>query len=221
MYLFVRKKETSFKHFLVRISNLTNSIYYICTSFWALYSPVHKFILGQGRYKLESWSLDAHERNQIRRTIFTRNRARVLSLLRSRSISLLALLLLLLLLQEKKRENQIITTLSSSSSTPLFVMALQFLESQRELHPELAEWYTALADLYQQKLWHQLTLKLEQFVTLAVVQVRILFSDIYGLQEIKFQASSFLCFGAGFYVKIWVCVTTFEPLCYLLGELKG
>lgn len=49
-------------------------------------------------------------------------------------------------------------------------MALQFLESQRESHPELAEWYTSLADLYQQKLWHQLTLKLEQFVTLAVVQ---------------------------------------------------
>jgi 26S proteasome regulatory subunit N9 len=49
-------------------------------------------------------------------------------------------------------------------------MALQFLESQRQSHPELAEWYTSLADLYQQKLWHQLTLKLEQFVTLAVVQ---------------------------------------------------
>ncbi|XP_073001019.1 26S proteasome non-ATPase regulatory subunit 13 homolog B-like [Typha latifolia] len=49
-------------------------------------------------------------------------------------------------------------------------MALQFLESQRESHPELADWYNALADLYQRKLWHQLTLKLEQFVALAVVQ---------------------------------------------------
>ncbi|KAJ1693471.1 hypothetical protein LUZ63_010169 [Rhynchospora breviuscula] len=47
-------------------------------------------------------------------------------------------------------------------------MALQFLESQRQSHPELAEWYTSFADLYQQKLWHQLTLKLEQFVTLAM-----------------------------------------------------
>jgi hypothetical protein len=64
-------------------------------------------------------------------------------------------------------------------------MALQFLESQRQSHPELAEWYTALADLYQQKLWHQLTLKLEQFVTLAVVQVGLLGSQF--------------CWTAGFY----------------------
>ncbi|XP_074587903.1 26S proteasome non-ATPase regulatory subunit 13 homolog B-like [Curcuma longa] len=49
-------------------------------------------------------------------------------------------------------------------------MALQYLESQRNAQPELAEWYSALADLYQRKLWHQLTAKLEQFVTLAVVQ---------------------------------------------------
>lgn len=49
--------------------------------------------------------------------------------------------------------------------------ALQYLESQRNAQPELAEWYNALADLYQRKLWHQLTLKLEQFVALAVVQV--------------------------------------------------
>lgn len=48
--------------------------------------------------------------------------------------------------------------------------ALQYLESQRNAQPELAEWYNALADLYQKKLWHQLTLKLEQFVALAVVQ---------------------------------------------------
>ncbi|XP_042474532.1 26S proteasome non-ATPase regulatory subunit 13 homolog B-like [Zingiber officinale] len=49
-------------------------------------------------------------------------------------------------------------------------MALQYLESQRDAQPELAEWYSALADLYQRKLWHQLTAKLEQFVALAVVQ---------------------------------------------------
>ncbi|XP_010920026.2 26S proteasome non-ATPase regulatory subunit 13 homolog B [Elaeis guineensis] len=48
--------------------------------------------------------------------------------------------------------------------------ALQYLESQRNAQPELADWYNALADLYQRKLWHQLTLKLEQFVALAVVQ---------------------------------------------------
>ncbi|KAL5552267.1 hypothetical protein UlMin_002443 [Ulmus minor] len=48
--------------------------------------------------------------------------------------------------------------------------ALQYLESLRNAHPELAEWYNSLADLYQKKLWHQLTLKLDQFVALAVFQ---------------------------------------------------
>ncbi|KAK1285952.1 hypothetical protein QJS10_CPB20g01198 [Acorus calamus] len=48
--------------------------------------------------------------------------------------------------------------------------ALQYLESQRDARPDLAEWYNSLADLYQKKLWHQLTLKLEQFVALAVFQ---------------------------------------------------
>lgn len=48
--------------------------------------------------------------------------------------------------------------------------ALQYLESLRSAHPELAEWYNSLADLYQKKLWHQLTLKLEQFVALAMFQ---------------------------------------------------
>ncbi|XP_051119118.1 26S proteasome non-ATPase regulatory subunit 13 homolog B [Andrographis paniculata] len=48
--------------------------------------------------------------------------------------------------------------------------ALQYLESLRNAHPELSEWYNTLSDLYQRKLWHQLTLKLEQFVALAVFQ---------------------------------------------------
>ncbi|KAL1569206.1 26S proteasome non-ATPase regulatory subunit 13 B [Salvia divinorum] len=48
--------------------------------------------------------------------------------------------------------------------------ALQYLESLRNAHPELSEWCTTLSDLYQRKLWHQLTLKLEQFVTLTVFQ---------------------------------------------------
>ncbi|KAK3435289.1 hypothetical protein EUGRSUZ_D02637 [Eucalyptus grandis] len=43
--------------------------------------------------------------------------------------------------------------------------ALQYLDSQRTAHPEKADWYNALEDLYQRKLWHQLTLKLEQFVS--------------------------------------------------------
>ncbi|CAN0910194.1 Phosphomevalonate kinase, peroxisomal [Linum grandiflorum] len=48
--------------------------------------------------------------------------------------------------------------------------ALQYLESQRNAQPELAEWYNSLADLYQKKLWNQLTHKLEEFVALAVFQ---------------------------------------------------
>ncbi|KAL7111878.1 hypothetical protein ACP275_05G117000 [Erythranthe tilingii] len=48
--------------------------------------------------------------------------------------------------------------------------ALQYLETLRNAHPELSEWYTTLSDLYQRKLWHQLTLKLEQFAALAVFQ---------------------------------------------------
>ncbi|XP_040989690.1 26S proteasome non-ATPase regulatory subunit 13 homolog A-like [Juglans microcarpa x Juglans regia] len=47
---------------------------------------------------------------------------------------------------------------------------LQYLESLRNAHPELADWYASLADLYQRKLWHQLTAKLEQFIALAVFQ---------------------------------------------------
>ncbi|KAL8498550.1 hypothetical protein ACS0TY_021763 [Phlomoides rotata] len=48
--------------------------------------------------------------------------------------------------------------------------ALQYLETLRNAHPELSEWYNSLSDLYQKKLWHQLSSKLEQFVALAVFQ---------------------------------------------------
>jgi len=48
--------------------------------------------------------------------------------------------------------------------------ALEYLETQRNSNPELAEWYNSLADLYQKKLWHQLTLKLDHFLALAVFQ---------------------------------------------------
>lgn len=42
--------------------------------------------------------------------------------------------------------------------------ATAFLEAQSAAHPELASWYAELADLYNRKLWHQLTVKLEQFL---------------------------------------------------------
>ncbi|KAL8521337.1 hypothetical protein ACS0TY_011750 [Phlomoides rotata] len=48
--------------------------------------------------------------------------------------------------------------------------ALQYLESLRNAHPELSEWYSTLSDLYERKLWSQLTVKLEQFVALAIFQ---------------------------------------------------
>nr|CAB3495137.1 unnamed protein product [Digitaria exilis] len=53
-------------------------------------------------------------------------------------------------------------------------MALQFVEAQRQARPDLADWYADLADLYQRKLWHQLTLKLDQFLQLQAAQVRLL-----------------------------------------------
>lgn len=57
--------------------------------------------------------------------------------------------------------------------------ALQYLESQKNAHPELTEWYNSLADLYQKKLWHQLTVKLEQFIALPVFQVSLSRTIIY------------------------------------------
>ncbi|KOM51494.1 hypothetical protein LR48_Vigan09g015300 [Vigna angularis] len=59
--------------------------------------------------------------------------------------------------------------------------ALQYLESLRNAHPELVEWYNSLADLYQKKLWHQLTLKLEQFVALAVFQLPLFFLTSFSI----------------------------------------
>ncbi|KAA8549829.1 hypothetical protein F0562_001513 [Nyssa sinensis] len=45
--------------------------------------------------------------------------------------------------------------------------ALQYLESLRNAHPELSDWYNTLSDLYQKKLWRQFTLKLKQLFALA------------------------------------------------------
>lgn len=63
--------------------------------------------------------------------------------------------------------------------------ALQYLNSLRNAHPEMADWYSALADLYQKKLWHQLTLKLEEFVAHTVSQVS-LFHNSFLCVHIKF-----------------------------------
>lgn len=71
--------------------------------------------------------------------------------------------------------------------------ALQYLESLRSAHPELADWYNSLADLYQKKLWHQLTLKLEQFVALAVFQVSLFFFPFLFLLTALVLSHSFHC----------------------------
>jgi hypothetical protein len=51
-------------------------------------------------------------------------------------------------------------------------MALQYVEAQQLARPDHADWYASLADLYQRKLWHQLTLKLDRFLQLQPAQVR-------------------------------------------------
>ncbi|XP_057521235.1 26S proteasome non-ATPase regulatory subunit 13 homolog B-like [Amaranthus tricolor] len=49
-------------------------------------------------------------------------------------------------------------------------MGVEYLETLRNTHPELSDRFNSLADLYQKKLWHQLTEKLEEFIALAVFQ---------------------------------------------------
>jgi len=63
-------------------------------------------------------------------------------------------------------------------------MALQYVEAQRQARPDLADWYASLADLYQRKLWHQLTLKLDQFLQLQAAQVRFLLLLLLGLGKV-------------------------------------
>jgi len=63
-------------------------------------------------------------------------------------------------------------------------MALQYVEAQRQARPDLADWYASLADLYQRKLWHQLTLKLDQFLQLQAAQVRFLLLLVLGLGKV-------------------------------------
>ena len=63
-------------------------------------------------------------------------------------------------------------------------MALQYVEAQRQARPDLADWYASLADLYQRKLWHQLTLKLDQFLQLQAAQVPFLLLLVLGLGKV-------------------------------------
>jgi len=45
-----------------------------------------------------------------------------------------------------------------------------YLDTQRNIHPELADRYTELADLYKKKLWHQLTIKVEEIIAIKEIQ---------------------------------------------------
>lgn len=78
--------------------------------------------------------------------------------------------------------------------------ALQYLESFCNAPSQLSDWYTTLADLYQRKLWHQLTLKLEQFVALPVFKVLIEFDLI---------PANFVCFFVVFGLYLCVCACYF------------
>ncbi|KAF9595495.1 hypothetical protein IFM89_000583 [Coptis chinensis] len=68
---------------------------------------------------------------------------------------------------------------------------LQYLDSQRESHPELAEWYTELADLYERKLWHQLALKLDQLISLPIFQAGNVLIDLYNNFITEFETSRY------------------------------
>jgi 26S proteasome regulatory subunit N9 len=46
----------------------------------------------------------------------------------------------------------------------------EYLESQKNVHPDLIEHYAEFADLYKKKLWHQLTVKIQSFITLPQFQ---------------------------------------------------
>ncbi|ONM00352.1 26S proteasome non-ATPase regulatory subunit 13 homolog A [Zea mays] len=66
-------------------------------------------------------------------------------------------------------------------------MALQYVEAQRQLRPDLSDWYASLADLYQRKLWHQLTLKLDQFLQLQVAQTGDTIIQLYNNFIVDFE----------------------------------
>ncbi len=42
---------------------------------------------------------------------------------------------------------------------------MDFIESQKILHPDLSDEFTALGNLHEKKLWHQLSLALEKFIS--------------------------------------------------------
>ncbi|KAF3447708.1 hypothetical protein FNV43_RR08411 [Rhamnella rubrinervis] len=75
--------------------------------------------------------------------------------------------------------------------------ALQYLDSLRNSHPELSDWYT-LADLYEKKLWHQLTSSLSSS-SLSLFS-RLEFCDCLVIrEEERYLVDRVLDRGLGFY----------------------
>nr|XP_043627664.1 26S proteasome non-ATPase regulatory subunit 13 homolog B-like [Erigeron canadensis] len=64
---------------------------------------------------------------------------------------------------------------------------LEYLNSLCTTHPELSDWYQTIADLYQRKLWHQLTIKLDQFIALTVFQAGDALIQLYHNFITKFE----------------------------------
>ena len=50
--------------------------------------------------------------------------------------------------------------------------AREYLATLQATHPDLAHYFVEMSELHEKKLWHQLTVKLEQFLSLTVLQVR-------------------------------------------------
>lgn len=49
--------------------------------------------------------------------------------------------------------------------------ATVYLDSLRTAYPDLSSWFEDMANLYENKLWHQLTVTLETFLSSAVAHV--------------------------------------------------
>ncbi|KAK9156183.1 hypothetical protein Sjap_003663 [Stephania japonica] len=77
-----------------------------------------------------------------------------------------------------------------------------FLEEQRDAHPDLAEWYDSLLDLYHKKLWHQLTTKLDQFFALPELQTGDALIQLYHNFIADFETKINLLKLAQFAVKV-------------------
>ena len=54
-----------------------------------------------------------------------------------------------------------------------------YLNGQASAHPELAEHFSEMLDLYERRLWHQLTLKLEECIAMPAFQTGELLIQLY------------------------------------------